>query len=113
MVSGAGLQPVWTAMTVRVTDGATHVQDGSFADTKELLGGFFIIDVPDPDAALGWAARGPAAAAGSVAMLDALPEGRVASHQAFLGGAGASARRCGGGRCLSTRGWPQPGCAGA
>lgn len=73
MVSGAGLQPVRTATTVRITDGERHVQDGPFADTKELLGGFFIIDVPDLDTALAWAARSPAAAAGSVEIRPVLP----------------------------------------
>ncbi len=50
--SGAGLQEPGTATTVRVVDGKRRVQDGPFADTKEQLGGFFVIDVPDLDAAL-------------------------------------------------------------
>lgn len=58
-VDGAGLEPPQTAVTLR--DGAREVQDGPFADTKEQLGGYFIIDVPDLDAALEWAARIPAA----------------------------------------------------
>ncbi len=45
-VSGNGLQPPFTATTVRVRDGKRLVQDGPFADSKEQLGGYFIIDVP-------------------------------------------------------------------
>jgi hypothetical protein len=66
LVSGAGLQPPESATTVRVTDGRRLVQDGPYADTKEQLGGFAIIDVPDLDAALDWAARYPAGPLGVV-----------------------------------------------
>jgi hypothetical protein len=58
-VGGAGLQPPETATLLKVRDGQRHVQDGPYADTKEQLGGFFIIDVPDLDSALDWAARIP------------------------------------------------------
>lgn len=58
-VGGAGLQLPDTATTLRMRDGKRQVQDGPFADTKEQLGGFFIINVPDLDAALEWAARCP------------------------------------------------------
>ena len=53
------LQPIATATTVRAVDGKTQVLDGPYADTKEQLGGYFLIDVPDLDAALSWAARCP------------------------------------------------------
>jgi hypothetical protein len=53
------LQPIATATTVRSADGKTQVLDGPYADTKEQLGGYFLIDVPDLDAALSWAARCP------------------------------------------------------
>ncbi len=66
MVGGNGLQPPVTATTLRLRDGKRHVQDGPFADAKEQLGGYFIIDVADLDTALDWAARSPAAAYGSV-----------------------------------------------
>lgn len=66
MKSGNGLQPPHTATTVRLRDGRREVQDGPFADTKEQLGGYFILDVPDLDTALDWAARCPAAAGGSI-----------------------------------------------
>lgn len=56
---GAGLQPPETATTLRFPDEKRLVQDGPYADTKEQLGGFFIVDVPDLDTALEWAARCP------------------------------------------------------
>jgi hypothetical protein len=59
VVGGAGLEPPDAATTVKLHDGQRQVQDGPYADTKEQLGGFFIIDVPDLDTALGWAARYP------------------------------------------------------
>jgi hypothetical protein len=65
-VTGAPLRPVATATTVRLRDGRRHVQDGPFAEAKEELGGFMILELPSLDAALGWAARCPAAATGAV-----------------------------------------------
>jgi hypothetical protein len=62
---GAALQPITMATTVRLRGGQRHVQDGPFADTKEILGGMFIIDVPDLETALAWAARCPSANTGS------------------------------------------------
>ena len=59
-VSGVGLQPPAAATTLRLKNGQRHVQDGPYADTKEQLGGFVVINVPDLDAALDWAARYPA-----------------------------------------------------
>ncbi|MBC7975691.1 MAG: YciI family protein, partial [Myxococcales bacterium] len=58
---GAGLLPPSDATTVRLRDGRRQVQDGPFADTKEKLGGFFLIEVDDLDKALEWASRCPAA----------------------------------------------------
>jgi hypothetical protein len=66
MVGGAGLQPPPLGTTVRERDGKRQVQDGPYADTKEQLGGFYEIDVPDLDTALDWAARCPAASTGVV-----------------------------------------------
>lgn len=73
VVNGDGLQGPHTATTVRVRDGKRVVQDGPFADSKEQLGGYFIIEVPDLDAALGWAARSPSAAYASVEVRPVLP----------------------------------------
>jgi hypothetical protein len=66
MRGGAALKPSQTATTLRIVDGQRELHDGPYADTKEQLGGFFLIDVPDLDAALAWAARNPAAASGAV-----------------------------------------------
>src|SRR5215470_6098138 len=66
MLSGQRLQPSSAASTVRVVDGKSEVLDGPYADTKEQLGGFYLIDVPDLDAALAWAARCPGASRGRI-----------------------------------------------
>jgi hypothetical protein len=66
MAGGAALQPSHLATTIRPHDGKQRVQDGPYAEAKEQLGGYYIIDVPDLDQALGWAARCPAASAGAV-----------------------------------------------
>lgn len=66
LVSAEVLQPVATATTVTLRDGALAVQDGPFAETKEQLGGTFVIDVPNLDAALEWAQKCPAAQYGVV-----------------------------------------------
>jgi hypothetical protein len=61
-VSGESLADLVTATAVRVeSDGQRVVTDGPFAETREVLGGFYVIDVPDLDAALDWAARCPGA----------------------------------------------------
>ena len=60
------LRPTSAATTVRIKEGQTKVLDGPFAETKEQLGGYYLIDVPDLDAALSWAARCPAARYGTV-----------------------------------------------
>jgi hypothetical protein len=65
------LQPVAASTTVRKRDGALQVQDGPFADTKERIGGFFVIDVPDLDAALAWAEKNPAAEWGAIEIRPA------------------------------------------
>ena len=61
-----GLEWTATATTVRTRDGKTQIQDGPYIDSKEQLGGFHIIEVPDLDAALAWAARSPTALHGVV-----------------------------------------------
>src|SRR5262245_58406776 len=60
-VGGAGLESPKTATTVSVRDGKRQVHDGPYAETKEFLAGFAVIDVANLDAALEWAARHPAA----------------------------------------------------
>jgi hypothetical protein len=65
-VAGDPLQPTATASTVRVADGKSKVVNGPYAETKEQLGGYYIIDVPDLDAALSWASRCPGASVGAL-----------------------------------------------
>ena len=60
------LRPTSTATTVRIANGKPQVLDGPYADSKEQLGGYFLIDVADLDAAISWAARCPAADHGVV-----------------------------------------------
>ena len=66
LVASDRLRPTASATTVRVANGKTSVLDGPYAETKEQLGGFFLIDVPDLDAAISWAARCPGAARGTM-----------------------------------------------
>jgi hypothetical protein len=67
VLAGANrLQPTASASTVRVTDGKSKVLDGPYAETKEQLAGYYMIDVPDLDAALSWAARCPGASVGAI-----------------------------------------------
>jgi hypothetical protein len=65
-VAAEALQDVSTATTVSVASGARVVTDGPFAETKELLGGYYLIDAPDLDTAIDAAARCPGAAVGKV-----------------------------------------------
>ncbi|MEV3904421.1 YciI family protein [Mycobacterium sp. NPDC050551] len=60
------LESAAATTTVTARTGAVDIQDGPFADTRERLGGIFVIDVPDLDAAIGWAQRNPAAQFGAV-----------------------------------------------
>jgi hypothetical protein len=73
MTGGAGLMPPATATTLRIGKDRRHVHDGPFADTKEQLGGMFVIEVPDLDTALTWAARCPAATRSGVEVRPVLP----------------------------------------
>ena len=65
-VAGEGLQPTATATTVRVRDGERVVTDGPFAETKEQLGGFYLLECGSLDEAIEWASKIPGAATGSV-----------------------------------------------
>ena len=66
MVAGDALEGVETATTVSERNSETVLTDGPFAETKEVLAGYYLIDVPDLDAALKWAAKIPAASYGSI-----------------------------------------------
>lgn len=65
-IAGEPLQPSATATTVRVRNDETLTTDGPFAETKEVLGGYYLIDVPHLDDALKWAAACPGAHYGSI-----------------------------------------------
>jgi hypothetical protein len=71
--AGGRLQPSSTATTVRTTAGKTQVLDGPFADSKEQLGGYYLIEAADLDAALAWAARCPAVKHGVVEVRPMWP----------------------------------------
>ncbi|HSL74852.1 MAG TPA: YciI family protein [Ilumatobacteraceae bacterium] len=66
MVAGEALHDADTASTVRVRDGQRIVTDGPYIETKEVIGGYYVIDVADLDEALDWAARIPNAHFGTV-----------------------------------------------
>jgi hypothetical protein len=65
-----------TGTIVRLKEGKRRVQDGPYADTKEQLGGFIILELPSVDAALDWAARCPSAAVGAVEVRPLAPESK-------------------------------------
>lgn len=65
-LAGEALQPTSTAKTARIRNGKKLATDGPFAETKEQLGGFFIVECKDLDEAVEWAAKAPNAAQGSI-----------------------------------------------
>jgi hypothetical protein len=71
--SGSGLLGPETATMVRVRDGKRLIQDGPFADTKEHLGGYIIMDAPSLDIALQWAERAPCVSTGTVEVRPVMP----------------------------------------
>ena len=73
LVGSNRLQPIASATTVRVADGRSQVLDGPYADTKEQLGGYYLVEVPDLDAALAWAARCPGASHGTIEVRPIWP----------------------------------------
>ena len=73
LVSGQRLRESTTATTVSIRDGKTSLLDGPYAETKEQLGGFYIIEVPDLDTAIAWAARCPSAHIGSIEVRPIWP----------------------------------------
>jgi hypothetical protein len=68
MQAGEALQPTATATTVRANGGETLVTDGPFAETKEQLGGYYLLDVANLDEAIKWAEQCPGAASGSIEL---------------------------------------------
>ena len=83
LLGGEGLQPTSTATTVRVRDGEALTTDGPFAETREQLGGYYLLDCTDLDDAISWAAKIPGARSGSVEVrpvMDYEAMGREAAH---------------------------------
>ena len=80
-VGGEGLQSTATATTVRVRDGETMLTDGPFAETREQLGGFYMLECADLDEAVRWAAQVPEAQHGSIEVRP------VMDYEAMQGGA--------------------------
>jgi len=89
LVSGAGLHAPDTATSVRLRDAERLVTDGPFADTKEHLVGFYVIEVADLDGALDWAARAPNVRTGTVEVrpiqADLVPEVTLGAGTAAAG----------------------------
>lgn len=77
LVAGEPLKPTSTATSVRIREGKTLVTDGPFAETREQLGGFYIVEAEHLDEALAWAAKLPASRVGTVEVrpLGAMPKG--------------------------------------
>jgi hypothetical protein len=71
--AGDALKPTATATTIRVRDGKTLKTDGPFAETKEQLGGYYLIEVPNLEEALKWAAKCPSAKVGSIEVRPIMP----------------------------------------
>ena len=93
-LGGEALQPVTTATTVRVRDGETVTTDGPFVETKEAIGGFYLVEARDLDEALELAAACPGAKYGSMEVRPVIefPEGSEAVASMEVGaGAGQSA----------------------
>ena len=75
VLGGNALQPTHTATTVRVRNGKTSTTDGPFAETREQLGGFYLIDVPDLDAAIAVAKKVPVLQDGAIEIRPLLGPG--------------------------------------
>ena len=72
-VAAAPLQPTSTASTIRVRDGERVVTDGPYSETKEQLGGFYLVEAESAEEALGWAEKIPAARYGAIEVRPLLP----------------------------------------
>ena len=80
-LAGEGLRPSATAATVRVRDGERLVTDGPFAETKEQLGGFYLLECKDREEAIEWAAKIPGAHMGAIEVRPALDYEALRSPQ--------------------------------
>ena len=73
IVGGERLRPTTEAVSIRVSGDKTEVLDGPYAETKDQLGGYYLIEVPDMDQAIAWAARCPAARNGTIEVRPVWP----------------------------------------
>ena len=89
MVSGEALEDTNMATSVRVRNGQTLVTDGPFAETKEVFGGFYLIDAPNLDEAIKWAAKIPGAVRGTIEVRPVVefPDSMDASQPETAGAA--------------------------
>jgi hypothetical protein len=92
LVGSNRLQPVSAATTVKVANGKQQVLDGPYADSKEQLGGYYLIEAPDLDGAIAWAARCPGASHGTIEVrpvwemvANQYPSERSTAAQALAG----------------------------
>jgi hypothetical protein len=81
MLGGEGLSPSGTATTVRVRDDEVLTSDGPFAETREQLGGYYLLDCADEDEAIGWAARMPGARYGAIEVRPVMDYEAVGGHE--------------------------------
>ena len=79
LVAGDALQPIATATSIRVRDGETLTTDGPFAETKEVLGGYYLIDVESLDEALEWGAKVPGSKYGTIEVRPVVTDYEMAS----------------------------------
>ena len=73
MIAGDRLSPTTTATSVRIRDGKTEMLDGPYAETREQFGGYYLIEAADKEEALEWAAKCPAARAGTIEVRPVWP----------------------------------------
>jgi hypothetical protein len=90
LVSGEGLQTSTTATTLQVKDGERILTDGPFAETKEQIGGFYVVDCKDLDAAIDWAAKLPSAESGGICEIRPVMDYEAAGMDADSGRQGAA-----------------------
>jgi hypothetical protein len=89
MLGGEGLQPSSTATTVRVRNDETLTTDGPFAETREQLGGYYLLDCKDLDEAISWAARIPGAKDGSIEVRPVMNYEAAGNEEAHTAAEGA------------------------
>ena len=91
LLGGEGLQPTATATTVRVRDGEAMFTDGPFAETREQLGGYYLLECADLDEAARWAAKIPDARSGSVEVRPIMDYEAMGNQEAHTQTEGAQA----------------------